>query len=421
MPTSEFTVSAFDDTLGTATFTPGVGIDPDASLFSPTYLFGFSSTAILMSSLPSFNIALGLDFNISQDVSLGIFSEQPLTSGTEITFSADGVFTDPLSTVCYCAGTRIGTPAGEVAVERLATGDLVTTLRGETRRIVWVGEGRVLATRGRRTAATPVIIRKGALADNVPHRDLRVTKGHSLYIDNVLIPVEFLVNHRSILWDDRAQDVAIYHIELESHDVLLADGAPAESYRDDGNRWLFRNANSQWTLPPQEPCAPVLTGGSVVDEIWRRLLERAGRRKSLPLTDDPDLHVLADGRRLDVVERVGEAYVFGLPVIPSALRIMSRSGAPAELGLARDPRVLGVAIQRLAVRQGPHFGIIEAKDNRLTDGFHAFEADGGFRWTDGDAGVPLSLLAGLTGPLELVLHVACSTRYVDDGIEHKAA
>ena len=111
----------------------------------------------------------------------------------------------------------------------------------------------------------------------------------------MLIPVEFLVNHRSILWDDRAQEVAIYHIELETHDVLLANGAPAESYRDDGNRWLFQNANSGWGLPPQEPCAPVLTGGPVVDAVWRRLLDRAGPRPGLPLTDDPDLHLLVNG------------------------------------------------------------------------------------------------------------------------------
>ena len=66
-------------------------------------------------------------------------------------------------------------------MERLAVGDLVLTQSGVTRPIVWIGMGRVLATRGRRNAATPVIVRKGALADNVPHHDLRVTKGHSLY------------------------------------------------------------------------------------------------------------------------------------------------------------------------------------------------------------------------------------------------
>jgi uncharacterized repeat protein (TIGR03803 family) len=167
--------------------------------------------------------------------------------------------------ICFLPGARIATQAGEVAVEHLAVGDMVTTLHGRQRRIVWIGEGCVLVTRGRRTAATPVIVRKGALARNVPHRDLRVTKAHALYIDDALIPVEFLVNHRSILWDDRAREVKLYHIELETHDVLLANGAPVESYRDGGNRWLFRNADSGSGLPPQQPCAPVLTGGPIVD------------------------------------------------------------------------------------------------------------------------------------------------------------
>ena len=186
--------------------------------------------------------------------------------------------------VCFAAGTQIGTPDGEVPVERLQIGDLVLTAHNGARPVTWIGQGKVLATRGRRSAATPVIVRKGALADNVPNRDLRVTKAHSLYIDDVLIPVEFLVNHRTILWDDRAQEVAIYHVELDSHDVLLANGAPAESYRDDGNRWLFHNANAGWHLPPQDPCASVLTGGAVVDAVWRRLLDRAGPRALPPLT-----------------------------------------------------------------------------------------------------------------------------------------
>ncbi len=164
--------------------------------------------------------------------------------------------------VCFLAGTQIATPSGEVPVERLAGGDIVLTSRGNVRPIVWIGAGRVLATPGRRSAATPVTVRKGALADNVPTRDLHVTKGHSLLLDDALIPVEELVNHRSILWDDRAQEVTVYHIELETHDVLLADGAPAESYRDDGNRWLFRNGNTGWGLPPAPPCAAGTDGGA---------------------------------------------------------------------------------------------------------------------------------------------------------------
>jgi uncharacterized repeat protein (TIGR03803 family) len=323
--------------------------------------------------------------------------------------------------VCFLAGAQIATPAGETAVERLAVGDMVLTHRGEARRIVWIGKGRVLATRGQRNAATPVIVCKGALANNVPHRNLRITKGHSLYIDGVLIPVEFLVNHRSILWDDRAQEVTLYHVELETHDVLLANGAPAESYRDDGNRWLFQNANSGWDLPPQEPCAPVLMGGPIVDAVWRRLLERSGPRASLPLTDDADLHVVIDGERLDAAERAGDVCVFHLSKLPSYLNIVSRAAAPAELGLARDPRVLGVALRRVVVRKGTRFRVTEANDNRLTEGFHAFEVDNGFRWTNGDAAIPAELYDGFTAPFELVVQFAATARYLADGAAQRVA
>ncbi len=316
-----------------------------------------------------------------------------------------------ITPLCYCPGTLIRTAHGEVPVENLAIGDRVQTLSGGTKPIVWIGIGRVLATRGRRSAATPVILRKGALADNVPYRDLHLTKGHSLFLDEVLIPVEFLVNHRSIEWDDRAQEVTLYHIELETHDVLLANGAAAESYRDDGNRWLFRNSNSGWEQPAKAPYAPVLTGGPVVDAVWRRLLDRAGPRPGVPLTDDPDLHLLVDGRRLDARERVGGAHIFHLPAMPSVLRIESRAAAPAELGLARDPRALGVAVQRLVVRKGTRFKVTEANDYSLVDGFYAFEADNGFRWTDGDAAIPASLFTGYAGPLELILHIGCTAQY----------
>ncbi len=268
-----------------------------------------------------------------------------------------------------------------------------------------------------------MIVRKGALADNIPQRDLRVTKGHSLYVGGVLIPVEFLVNHRSILWDDRAQEVEFYHIALEAHGVLLADGAAAESYRDDGNRWLFQNAHSGWDLEPQEPCAPVLTGGPVVDQVWRRLLDRAGPRPGVPLTEDSDLHLLVGEHRLDAVAPSDDAYVFRLhlPPAPERVRIASRAAAPQELGLARDPRCLGVALRQIALRQTTKVRVIDAVNRRLADGFHVFEADSGFRWTDGDAMIPQALFSGLTGSVELTLHVGCTTRYPADYPLRRAA
>jgi Hint domain len=317
----------------------------------------------------------------------------------------------PAEVACFLPGTLIATDHGEVPVERLAVGDRLRMLHGSLRSIMWIGTGAALATRGRRNAATPIIVQKGAIADNVPHHDLRVTKGHALFLDGVLIPVEFLVNHRSIRWDDRAQEVRVFHIELDAHDVLLANGAPAESYRDDGNRWLFQNANTGWELPPHEPCAPVLTGGPIVDAVWRRLLDRASPRPGLALTEDPDLHLVVDGERVDAVSRHGTSHIFALLAPRKSVRAVSRAASPTELGLARDPRMLGVAARRIAVRQRTRFRVIEAADPLLTDGFHRFEPVTGLRWTDGDAGLPMELFEGFDGPVELVLHVGCTAQY----------
>jgi hypothetical protein len=332
-------------------------------------------------------------------------------SGTTFLTTRPTLDTSPIEAACYARGTMIQTNRGEVSIEELSIGDRVVTHSGKHKPIKWIGRGQALATRGRRHAATPVIVRKAAIADNVPLRDLRITKGHALFIDGVLIPVEELINHRSIFWDDRAQEVQIYHIELETHDVLIANGAPAESYRDDGNRWLFRNANSGWHLPPQEPCAPLLRSGPVVDAIWRRLLDRAGPRPGMPLTDDPDLHLLVDGQRVDGKAQAGGIYVFRLPRRPSSVRVLSRAGSPGELGIARDPRLLGVALRQAVVWRGPQMRLIEASDPALGHGFHQFEETNGLRWTDGDALLSAALFDGIDGACDVELHVGCTTRY----------
>jgi T5SS/PEP-CTERM-associated repeat protein len=351
----------------------------------------------------------------------------PLSIAVEGTYSSDSFLATPgaadtiVTLLCFVEATMIATETGEVKVEDLRTGDRVRCLMRGTAPVAWIGTGRALVTRGRRNAATPVIVRKGALADNVPHRDLRITKGHALYLDGVLIPVEFLINHRSILWDDHAQEVSVYHVELAAHDVLLADGAPAESYRDDGNRWLFRNANIRWDQPPQEACAPVLTGGPMVDSAWRRLLDRAVPRRPLPTTADPDLHLLVDGKRIDAIERRDDGYVFHLSRSPRHARIRSRAAVPQELGLARDDRSLGVAVRRIVLLQPRRQRAIDAKAAALVDGYHAFEPENDIRWTDGDAAVPAELFAGTDGPGMLMLQLAGRTQYLDDGTAAQAA
>jgi hypothetical protein len=203
--------------------------------------------------------------------------------------------------------------------------------------------------------------------------------------------------------------------------VLLANGAPAESFRDDGNRWLFQNARSGWDLPPQKPFAPVLTGGPVVDAVWRRLLDRAGPRRLPPMTNDPDLHLIVNGKRVDAVATIdpvprgGSVLVFRLQDAPRRVHLVSRQVVPAELGIARDPRPLGVALRRMEVRHGIRFEVLKASDARLADGCNEYEASGDLRWTDGHATLPAALFSQFGGATELLLTLAATTTYPDHG------
>jgi len=90
---------------------------------------------------------------------------------------------------------------------------------------------------------------------------------------------------------------------------------------------------------------------------------------------------------------------------------MSRAGAPAELGFARDPRVLGVAVRQVRLWQGKRLRVLDAADATLVERFHAFEQDNCIRWTDGDAALPAALFADVERACELELWVDGATRY----------
>ncbi|MBV9860385.1 MAG: Hint domain-containing protein, partial [Alphaproteobacteria bacterium] len=323
---------------------------------------------------------------------------------------------------CFCTGTMILTPSGEVPVESLRVGDPVVTWNGAARPITWIGQGRTLVTAKNRIYAAPVILRRDALAPGVPHRDLRVTAGHGICLDGVLIPAGLLVNGRTILRDERDQVVEFYHVELADQDILLADGAPAESYRDDNNRGAFEEPVFHNATGPAfagigaAPYAPALSDGPQVQHAWRRLAERAGAPSAETLTEEADLHLLADGERVEG-ERIGgegpaeAVYCFRLERLPAELRIASRRAVPAELGLGRDWRALGVGLRRIVLRQ-PGAAIDIAYDAALLDrGFHAAEPEAGLRWTDGDGLIPGAAYAVLDGPFEVQVEVAATLRY----------
>jgi hypothetical protein len=43
---------------------------------------------------------------------------------------------------------------------------------------------------------------------------------------------------------ERVEEVTYYHVELATHDVILADGLPCESYLDTGNRAAFEGGEA---------------------------------------------------------------------------------------------------------------------------------------------------------------------------------
>ncbi|WP_083235791.1 Hint domain-containing protein [Halomonas caseinilytica] len=154
-------------------------------------------------------------------------------------FSSDGTFTMQ----CFAAGTMIATPDGEVAVETLSIGDQVLTADGQTVPVKWIGH----QSPGKRVSGLnklPVRISEGALGSGLPNRDLVVTEDHGMVIDGLVINAGALVNQDTIDYVPRHElpkDVTYYHIETEGHEVILANGAEAETYVDYLTRQSFDN------------------------------------------------------------------------------------------------------------------------------------------------------------------------------------
>lgn len=170
---------------------------------------------------------------------------------------------------CFLKGTKILTAAGERKVEDLVAGDLLPTVFGGVQPVRWIGRFRRVRTDPSRPwvkDARPVRIARSALAPEVPHTDLLVTRGHAVLFDDVLIPVGSLINGTTIsLYSaDEYSELEFFHIKLEAHDVIYAEGAPCETLRKVDETMsnfgdYFRTHGADAT--PDVPCAPVLCNG----------------------------------------------------------------------------------------------------------------------------------------------------------------
>ncbi|MBS1086799.1 Hint domain-containing protein [Gluconobacter sphaericus] len=237
-------------------------------------------------------------------------------------------------TPCYCRGTRIATERGDVAVENLTIGDRLLTISGAMRPIRWIGRrsyaGQFAATN---PAVLPVMFRAGSLGDAVPARDLMVSPLHAMYLDGVLIPAEALVNGVSILRMENVDRVDYFHLELDTHDVILAEGAASETFVDDGSRGMFHNAVEYRALYPDAVrtearyCAPRVEDGEELAAINRALVLRATGGEH-PVNAGPLSGFV------DVVESgriAGWAFHETTPEAPVKLRVLDGEHVLAEI------------------------------------------------------------------------------------------
>lgn len=148
------------------------------------------------------------------------------------------------SPLCFLPGTLIATPGGLIAVEDLSAGDLVLTADGRATPVKWMGRQTIATLFGMAESLRPVRISAGALGPDLPVRDLRLTTSHALVLDGLLVQAGALVNGTSIRrmeMGELGDRFIVYHIELEGHDVVLADGVPAETFVDNVSRMRFDN------------------------------------------------------------------------------------------------------------------------------------------------------------------------------------
>jgi hypothetical protein len=335
-----------------------------------------------------------------------------------------------LEVTCFVAGTHILTTRGEVRVEELRENDLVTTHLGRSAPIVWIGRRWIDCSRHPRPELVrPIRVLAGAFGEGRPKRDLWLSPDHAVFVDERLIPVRLLVNGMTILPDDGVHSVEYFHVELDAHSILLAEGLPSESYLDTGNRNLFDNGGAMTVLHPdfgvgagkqcwaENACAPLAVDPALVEPVWRRLAERAeangGRPALVATTADADLRLVAAGREIRPIDRADGRYVFVLPRKAETVRLVSRCGTPASLQpWLDDRRRLGVAISRVTCQTDARRDELALDDPALSDGWWSVERDGPvqWRWTDGSASLELP-----PGCFMLEVHTRGRMLYPADG------
>ncbi len=142
---------------------------------------------------------------------------------------------------CFTAGTLILTDIGERPVQDLQVGDLVWTRDHAYQPIRWIGRRHLPpAELGDMPAATPILIRKGALGANRPASDLIVSPQHRVLVRSgiaqrmfgsaeLLVAAKTLVGIPGIEVCADMAEVIYIHLLFDRHEVVMSNGAETES------------------------------------------------------------------------------------------------------------------------------------------------------------------------------------------------
>jgi collagen type I alpha len=101
----------------------------------------------------------------------------------------------------------------------------------------------------------------------------------------VLIPVKYLINGTTIR-QETVSRITYYHVELDQHDVILAEGLPAETYLDVGDRSNFANGGvlvrlhvslaDTWEM---RGAAPLVITGPLLERVRQRVQTGTAERR----------------------------------------------------------------------------------------------------------------------------------------------
>ncbi len=143
---------------------------------------------------------------------------------------------------CFTPGTKIRTENGDRLVETLRVGDRIVTRDNGFQEIRWIGNKYLDGTTLRALPKLrPVFIRKGALGDDLPKRDMLLSPNHRMLICNsktalylgeneVFVAAKHLIHNNGIKRMN-VPAVNYIHFMFDCHEVVMSNGCWSESFQ----------------------------------------------------------------------------------------------------------------------------------------------------------------------------------------------